>query len=59
MDLAVYRGRKIVLGVTHSQSILVAGRGTLPAAEPVACGGLWVMTAVERSSSAVIYVARA
>ena len=26
----------------------------LPAAGPVACGGLWVMTAVDSSSSAVI-----
>ena len=33
---------------------LVEARGELPAAGPVACGGLWVMTAVDSSSSAVI-----
>ena len=37
------------------------GRGAgrhdpLPAAGPVACGGLWAMTAVDSSNSAVIYV---
>ena len=49
-------GRAVVLlGVTHSQSILVEGRGALPAAGPVACGGLWVDSS--SSSSAVICVA--
>ena len=36
------------------------GRGKLPAAGPVACGGLWVMTAVDSNNSisiAVMYVA--
>ena len=50
----------IFLGVlvTHSQSILVAAGGTLPAAGPVVCGGLcWVMAAVDSSSSGVLYAA--
>ena len=33
------------------------GRGARPAAGPVACGGLWVIAAVESSIHAVIYVA--
>ena len=36
----------------------MVGRGTLPAAGPVACGGLCVMAAVDSSSSRVVtYVA--
>ena len=34
--------------------VLVMGRGALPAAGPVACGGLWVMTAVDSSSSRAV-----
>ena len=41
----------------QSWRVLVAGRGATPAAGPVARGRLWVMTAVDRSSSAVIHVA--
>ena len=52
-------GAQIVLGVAHAQSVLVEGRGALLATGHVACGGLRVMTAVDRSSSsAAIYVAR-
>ena len=53
LDVAVHRRRKV--RVIHSQSILVAGRGALSVAGPVACGGLWVVTAVG-SSSTVLYV---
>ena len=48
---------------SQSRRALVARRSALPAAGPVACGGQWVMTAVDSSSSSsssssgVIYVA--
>ena len=53
------QGAYFFLGVAHSQPILVERRGALPAAGPVACGGLWVMTAVDRSSSSAAVICAA